>query len=138
MLVGLEVGLGKWANVSDIVSAFRPIYVDEHGKEVLGEQHGKVNGQKIRVKARRGYAVGAITTKSVAAVNAFSLTFMKIKDGRLDPNDKYESDWVGGGGTLPEVTAGGDGTPAIGIAGRGDDNSCAAMGLIFAPAKSGG
>ncbi len=135
MLVGLEVGLGKWAGVSDIVSAFRPIYADEHGKEVLGDQHGKVNGRKIRVKAKRGYAVGAITTKSVAAVDAFSLTFMKIKDGRLDPNDKYESPWVGGGGTLPEVTAGGDGTPAIGIAGRGDDNGCAAVGLIFSPAK---
>ncbi len=138
MLVGLEVGLGKWAGVNDIVTAFRPIYLDEHGKEVLGNQHGKVNGQTIRVKAKEGYAVGAIAAKSVAALDAFSLTFMKIKDGRLDPNDKYDSEWVGGGGTLQPVTAGGDGTPAIGIAGRGDDNGCAAVGLIFAPAKAGG
>ena len=73
------------------------------------------------------------------ALDAFSLTFMKIKDGRLDPDDKYESDWIGGGGTLPLVTAGGDGTPAIGIAGRGDgDNGCAAVGRILAPAKAGG
>ena len=49
-------GLGKWA-LNDIVTAFRPIYLDEHGKEVLGDQHGKVNGQTIRVKAKKGYAV---------------------------------------------------------------------------------
>jgi hypothetical protein len=132
MLIGFEVGLGKWGP-NDTVSAFRPIYNDEHGKEVLGGQHGKVNGKTISVKAKPGYAVGAISAKSVAAVDAFSLTFMKIKDGRLDPNDKYDSDWVGGGGTLPAVTAGGDGSPAIGIGGRGDDNGCAAVGLIFAP-----
>ncbi len=131
MLVGFEVGLGKWA-ANDIVSAVRPVFVDEHGKEVLGDQHGKVNGRKIRVKARHGYAVGAITAKSVAALDGFSVTFMKIKDGRLDPDDKYESPWVGGGGDLPPVTVGGDGSPAIGIAGRGDDNNCSGMGLIFA------
>lgn len=133
MLVGFEVGLGKWAGTSDVVSAIRPIYVDQRGREVLGDQHGKLNGRKIRVRAKRGYAVGAITAKSVAALDGFSVTFMKVKNGRLDPDDSYESEWVGGGGSLPQRTASGNGAPAIGIAGRGDDANCAAMGLIFAP-----
>ena len=137
MLVGFEIGLGKWGP-NDIVGAVRPIFVNERGEEVLGSQHGKVNGQTIRIKAKPGYAVGAITAKSVAALDGFSVTFMKIEKDRLNPADKYESDWVGGGGTLPQATVGGDGTPAIGIVGYGSDTDCSGMGLIFAPPKAGG
>ena len=42
-------------------------------------------------------------------VFGLSVTFMKVKDGKLDPTDKYESDWVGryqsqtGGGRLCNV-----------------------------------
>jgi S1-C subfamily serine protease len=134
MLVGFEVGLGKWANTENvIVSAVRPIYVNERGEEVLGNQHGKVNGQTIRMKARQGYAVGAITAKSVAALDGFSVTFMKIDKDRLILADKYESEWVGGGGDLPQATVGGGGAPAIGIVGNGNDASCSGMGLVFAP-----
>ena len=33
----------------------------------------------------------------MAAVDAFRLTFMKIDKDHLDPNDNYDSEWVGGG-----------------------------------------
>ncbi len=137
MLVGFEVGLGKWAT-NDIVSAIRPIYVNARGEEALGSQHGTVNGQTIRVKAKPGYAIGAITAKSMAALDGFSVTFMKIDKDRLNPADKYESEWVGGKGGAEEATVGGDGTPAIGIVGYGDDTSCSGVGLVFAPPAAGG
>ena len=136
LLVGFEVGLGKWGS-SDVISALRPIYLDGQGKEVLGEQHGTVNGQAIRVRAKQGYAVGAITVKSMIAIDGFSLTFMKIGKDRLDPADKYESDWFGGKGGMPETTVGGKGSPAIGIVGHCNDKDCTAIGIVFAPAKAG-
>ena len=136
MLVGFEVGLGTWGpNV--VVSALRPIYVSARGDEVLGQQHGIVSGQVMRVKAERGYAVGAITAKSAVAIDGFSLTFMRISEDRLDPRDKYESDWVGGKGGALETTTGGNGLPAIGIVGHCNNGECTAVGLIFAPAKAG-
>ena len=137
MLVGFEVGLGKWGP-NDVVSALRPIYVDEDRKEVLGEQHGTVSGQIIRVKAKPGYAVGAITVKALAAIDGFSLTFAKIDKDRLDPADTYESDWVGGKGGVAEKTISGSGSPAIGIIGHTNGKDCSAVGLVFAPAKGGG
>jgi S1-C subfamily serine protease len=132
MLIGFDVGLGKWGD-KDIVGALRPIFVNEHGEEVKGELHGTDMSRSVQVKAKKGYAVGGITAKSVAAVDAFCLTFMKIDKDHLDPNDKYESEWVGDGGTLPPVNVSGNGKPAVGLAGCASGNSCTAFGLIFAP-----
>ena len=45
--------------------------------------------------------------------------FMRVTpDGKLDPQDSYRSDWVGGKGGGPETLLGGDGTPVIGIIGK--------------------
>jgi hypothetical protein len=83
------------------------------------------------VKAKAGYAVGAITAKHGLALEGCSLTFMKVVDGKLDPKDAYESDWVGYVGTKRPGKLGGDGTPVIGIVGRAGDRDLNGLGLLF-------
>ena len=129
MLIGFEVGLGKWGN-NDVVHAIRPIFRGADGKEVFGKQHGTGDGRTIVVKARRGFAVGAINAKSMALLDGFSVTFMKVigKD-KLDPKKTYQSEWVGGQGGR-ETILGGDGTLTIGVVGHENTNLCTGIGLL--------
>ena len=130
VLVGFQVGLGKWGN-NDVIHTIRPIFRTSGGHETLGTQHGTESDRVIVVKAKRGYAVGSITTKSMALVDGFSITFMKVVgQNGLDSKKHYQSEWVGGKGGGPEVILGGDGTLVIGIVGRETGNVCTAMGLL--------
>ena len=64
VLVGVEVYFGKFIN-NDVVHGVRPIYLDAQGREQLGSLHGKDTGRPpVRVKAKKGYAVGAISARS--------------------------------------------------------------------------
>jgi hypothetical protein len=129
VLVGFEVGLGKWGT-NDVVHAIRPIFRTAAGKEVLGQQHGTDTARLVVVKARRGYAVGAMTGRAMALLDGFSLTFMKFRKDRLDPKIKYESEWVGGKGGGIETVIGGDGRLVIGIVGHENGPLCTGMGLL--------
>ncbi|HVS35323.1 MAG TPA: hypothetical protein VMS17_07045, partial [Gemmataceae bacterium] len=80
--------------------------------------------------AADGYAVGGLTLRSGLDINGMSVTFMRIKDGKLDPQDSYESDWVGekrGG----EGTIGGEGAPVVAVIGNQDSEKICALGLTF-------
>ncbi|MBN9576981.1 MAG: hypothetical protein J0H26_01320, partial [Alphaproteobacteria bacterium] len=57
----------------------------EGGKEVLGEQRGTELNRVVRVVAKPGYAVGAITTKSGLGLDGFSVTFMKVRENPSTP-----------------------------------------------------
>ena len=81
VLIGFEVGLGKQGD-NDVVHAIRPIFRAGSGQEILGEQHGKDTSRLVVVKAKKGYAVGAITAKSMAMLDGFSVTFMKVAKKR--------------------------------------------------------
>jgi hypothetical protein len=91
-----------------------------------GEVKGKVYGTPERgavgqtVKAKPGYAVGAIYTRGGLGFDAFQPIFMKITDKGLDTNDKYEGAYVGGKGGDKGETLGGDGNFIVGIHGRID------------------
>ena len=116
LLVGLEVGIGKFTT-RDVVKAIRPIYrVGE--KDSNGTQYGNETTRLVKVLAKPGYAIGAITMKTTIGVEGLSVTFMKVVDGKLDPKDSYESEWVGGmgGGRGPDKV--GDGTPVVGVVGK--------------------
>ncbi len=102
LLVGFEVGLGKWAG-NDVVSAIRPIFLSPQAAEVLGKLHGTDTSRLVRVKAKPGYAVGAITAKGTLGIDGFSVTFMRIDKDRLNPKEAYESDWIGGKGSNPQT-----------------------------------
>jgi len=115
LLVGLEAGLGKFVR-NDIVVAVRPIY-RVGTEEKLGNEWGS-NTTSVKVIAKPGYAIGAITVKAGLGLDGFSVTFMKIGRELLNPKDAYESEWIGGtGGGGPDKLAG-DGWPIVGIVGK--------------------
>jgi hypothetical protein len=67
-------------------------------------------------------------------LDGFRVVFTRIKNGQLNPDDSYESCWLGGRGGGPEVTLSGNGNPIIGIHGRhGADID--AIGLVQTTAQ---
>jgi hypothetical protein len=59
---------------------------------------------------------------------------MKIMDpARLDPNDAYESEWIGGRSGGNPVRLAGDGTPVIGIIGKSSNMNMTGLGLLLKP-----
>ncbi len=148
VLIGFDLGVGKYFD-NEVVYALRAVFRTANGDEVL-KDHGlfrdkltpkgktlKTRVQRlVHIKAPAGYAVGAVTVRSGLMINGFSATFMRMKNGRLDPLDAVESDWIGdrkGGG---ETTVGDDGAPVAGIAGSQDEEHISALGLIFAEAPA--
>ena len=131
VLIGFDVGLGKWAGRNDIICAIRPIFRSRTGGEVLGKQHGTDMSRKLRVKAKSGFAVAAINVKSMLVVDGFSVTFMRASSRALNPAGAYTSEWIGGGSNPRETRLGGDGTLVVGIVGRENDKDCTGLGLVF-------
>jgi S1-C subfamily serine protease len=132
LLVGLEVGLGKFFN-NPVVHAVRPVF-RVGAQESVGTWHGQVAGKEVvRVVARPGYAVGAITVKTGLGTDGLSLTFMKVAAGRLDPADTYQSEWAGGQGGGPPVMIGDGGRRfAVGLIGKARADTTSGLGLLYA------
>jgi S1-C subfamily serine protease len=129
LLAGLEIGLGKFFD-NDVVRAVRPIFRKD-GSDTLGTQHGTEIDRVVKAVAKPGYAIGAITVTAGLTVDGLSITFMKVVDGKLDPRDAYESEWIGGkGGGGPEKLTG-NGTPVVGIVGKVNDKDVTGLGLLF-------
>ncbi len=128
-LVGLEIGLGKFFD-NDVVKAIRPVY-RVGDKESVGEQFGTDTTRVTKIIAKPGYAVGAITLKNGLGVDGLSITFMKLTDGKLDPKDSYESQWVGGMGGGGPVRVGGDGSLVVGVLVKANAKDVSGLGLIY-------
>src|SRR5262249_4299308 len=112
------------------IKAIRPLYRDDRGEETKGKQFGTKITNVLTVKAKAGYAVGAITVNAGLWVDGMTVTFMREKEGRLDPTDSYQTDYIGRqGGT--RTILGGDGTLAIGIVGKTNTNDCTGIGMVF-------
>ena len=62
--------------------------------------------------------------------DGLSVTFMKVADGKLDPADSYESEYVGSGQKKPLTKIGG-GTPVIGIVGKSNAKDLTGFGLLL-------
>jgi S1-C subfamily serine protease len=130
VLVGLELRLQEDFN-KYLVRQVRPIY-RVGVEEVFGEQRGNATGPTVTLKAKPGYAVGAMIAKGALAVDGLSLVFMKVKDKRLDTADSYESDWAGGSpAELQATKLDGGGMPAVGLVGRADDRNLIALATVF-------
>jgi hypothetical protein len=99
-------------------------------KDELGIQRGSELDRVVKVIAKPGYAVGAVTIKAGLTVDGLSVTFMKVKDGKLDPSDSYESEWVGGYGGGGPVKLAGDGSAVIGIVGKANAQNATGLGLL--------
>jgi S1-C subfamily serine protease len=135
LLVGLEVVIGKPIR-DELIQSLRPIY-RVGDKESFGTQFGTDTKNAVTIKAKPGYAIGALSAKARNVCDGFSVTFMKVVDGKLDPKDSYESDWIGWNGTFRVTKVGGDGTPAVGVAvkvgaiPRGNPKDVTGLGLVF-------
>lgn len=140
ILVGFDLGVGK-SGKAETVYAVRGIFKTARG-EVVGPDHGLFADKKIdkrtvktrvlrtvRVKARDGYAVGGLTLRTGFNINGLAVTFMKIEDGWLNPNQSYDSDYVGDrtGGSKQALS--GDGAPVIGFFGSEDEDHIQSLGL---------
>jgi Trypsin-like peptidase domain len=132
-LIGFKIGLGKFVN-NDVIRAIRPIYLTSKG-EVMGEQRGTDTSREVEVKAKPGYAVGAITGKAGLTLDGFSVTFMRVEGPGLSLSDVYQSDWLGGRGGGPETKLGGTGVAVIGIVGKSNPKDFTGLGLMLAKPK---
>ena len=90
----------------------------------------------MKLVAKPDYAVASINARHAPVVHGLSVTFMKVVDGKLDPKDTYESDWIGGMGGGGPTKLGGSGAPVIGVAGKANKKDLTGLGLILQePAK---
>jgi hypothetical protein len=128
LLAGVKLWYGTFEN-RRVVKALQPLYVKD-GVRSEGEIHGKTAGTAVEVLAKPGYALGGLAGRGSARVDALRFVFMKVAGGRLQPGDRYETEWYGGPGGGAETALAGDGSPVAGIHGRkGDDVD--ALGLIL-------
>jgi hypothetical protein len=129
LLVGLEVGLGKFFNL-DVVHSVRAVF-RAGDKESLGPQHGTNLTRVTRLVAKPGYAVGAMAIKSGANADGLSLTFMRINGDKLDPSDSYESEWLGDPRPGRKTVLTGNGRLVVGIIGTTSKENNTGIGLLF-------
>jgi type II secretory pathway pseudopilin PulG len=136
-LVGIEAHVVKWEN-SEVIGSVRPMFMTGN-KSSDGGTHGKAanaTDKVVRVAAKPGYAIGAMNVKAGTDVYGFSVTYMKVTGGKLNPKDSYQSEWVGSNPDVQETALKGEGRPVVGLCGRspGEDKPIFAIGLLVAPA----
>jgi hypothetical protein len=106
-------GGGKFPNV------IQPIYATPFG-ELVGANYGvpgKKDSPRATIKAKPGYAVGALVVRGGGGFDAFKPIFMRVVGNGLNKNDTYEGPHIGGMGGN-EATLGGDGSFIIGLHGK--------------------
>ncbi len=127
ILIGLRCGLhGSGKNA--VVTSVQPVYLTPKGV-VVGTLHGDLKASPVvDMIARDGYAVGGATLGGNINLEGFSLKFMRIKDKGLDPNDAYETQYIGGFSPPTMV----DGSMSIiGITGRTNTRGNLGLGFVF-------
>jgi hypothetical protein len=131
LLIGFEVTQGRFgANLT--IKTVRPIFMTPSGRK-LGKTHGVPGEGVIRVEAKPGYAVGAVTIKAGLGVDGMSVTFMEIGPRGLSSSRAYESEWLGGMGGGEKTKLGGTGAPVVGIFGKtadGPQSTFNGLGLV--------
>jgi len=131
LLVGFEYTTSKLYGGHLTVKSVRPIFQSRDG-EFTGKWNGLPHGKVQRVVAKPQYVVAGIVGKSGHRVDGMRLIFMRVQGGRLNPDDTYRSDWIGGQGGGPQKLCAANGDPVVGIYGRrGHDLD--AIGFIQAP-----
>jgi S1-C subfamily serine protease len=132
LLIGFDVS----ADDKKIL-ALRPVFLTSKGQS-LGGWYGatKTKSKSKRVLAKAGYAVGAIKVKAGLWVDGFSIVFMEIGAGGLNPSTSYDSDWLGRGGSAhAAVELSGEGAAVIGIRGHAGAEEVTSLGLVLGPKK---
>ena len=124
ILVGFDVSL----NGSNKITALRPIFHTAEG-EVAGPFYGAPTKRTARFVARKGFAVGALTIRPGFGIDGMGITFLEITETGLDPNQGYQSPWLGSGRGNRRSLGGGT-TPVVGIFGHQGGGKLTALGLV--------
>ncbi len=128
LLVGLEVGIGKFG-FNDVPHSLRPIYRTRKGR-FLGPRQGPQLERVVTLEAKPGYAIGALSVRSGAGLDAITATFMAVDGVKLDPSRSYQSDTAGGTGGQGPWLLSGNGAPVVGLFGKlAGDRTCQ-LGLV--------
>ena len=124
ILVGLDVSV---AERTGKITGVRPLFITSKG-QIPGPVVGQSDPKGVRLMAKKGYAIGAITVKGGLGIDGLIVTFMRMEDDALDTKQSYDSPALGNpkGGTL----VGGDGDPVVGIFGHYDRRNVAALGVV--------
>jgi hypothetical protein len=134
VLVGLEVGLSKWFD-TEIPYAVRPIY-REGSREWTGAAAGSFKSTEVfrtvRATAKEGYAVGGLWIRSGPGLDRICLHYFRIKDGQLDANDNYASNWLGNSDGGSETYLDGGGKPVAGLLAETNRDQARGIGLVYA------
>lgn len=117
VLVGFDYSTSTFYGGHLTVKSLRPIYRTPHG-DVVSQWHGVPHGKAKRLRAKHGYAVAGVVSKSGDRVDGLRVIYMKVKGGRLNPDDTYRSAWIGGHGGGHETQLASDGDAIIGVYGR--------------------
>jgi hypothetical protein len=135
LLIGFNYTLGNFVG-QPVMGWMQPIFLTARG-EKLGTAYGKIDpkAKVMQVKAKKGYAVGAMTVRGGGGLDAIEMTFMKIDKNGLNKADSYQSEHIGGKGG-GEGKHGGDGSFVVGIQGRiEDDTKINGLGIVMLPLK---
>jgi hypothetical protein len=116
LLVGLDIGYGSFVG-NPVIHGIRPIFQTPRGK-AYGLLYGVPSTKIVRIEAKPGHAIGAITVKAGLGIDGLSITFMEVEGDGLNPSKSYETDWYGGMGGGPKTKLGGDGSFVVGIFGK--------------------
>jgi len=131
LLVGFRVGIGREETGNGTyVASLQPIYLTAQG-ETLGALRGKEPSLVIHYRAKKGYAVGAMTVLTSLRFH-MQLTYMRIGARLLDKGDSYQEEWIGeeGGKEAPQLL-GGDGMPVVGVlATESPTGAISGLGLV--------
>jgi hypothetical protein len=143
VLVGFELGLGKWRRDQEAIFALRPIYQTAQGETVSpgfgpfvdrrGPTKTAPRGKVLRttrVRARPGYAVAGITVRSGVCIYGLQVRFQRLNGRTLDARNEYRSEWVGDRQGGREESVGGGGAPVVGVFGNQNEHHVLALGLI--------
>lgn len=111
-LVGLRCSAGN------VVHSVQALYGSggSGGSVREGRQHSVPREQAIETIAKEGYAVGGVEVRKDVVVHGLRTIFMRIRGDTLDPNDRYEGEWIGTT-TGSEHLLGCTGEPIVGIYG---------------------
>jgi hypothetical protein len=130
VLVGMRVG---YDNVrASKVASIQPIF--QAGKNYIEGKRIGLNDpvSSVTVVGRPGYAVGAINTHAGLWLDSFQIVFMRFKDGQLDPEDSYTTDWLANSRGGSPGSASGEGKLVVGVHGRSNDRVVNSLGLLVA------
>jgi predicted Zn finger-like uncharacterized protein len=114
LLVGAQAAHGDFATIP-VLESLQPIYLVGE-EQVRGKRCGFDPGSSRSI-AKDGYAVGAIKVRTGFGIAGLQLVYMRISGNRLDPQDSYESEVLGGSEGGDPIVLGGDGRPLTGLQG---------------------